>query len=438
MQLTTHQPITRRDRWGWYLYDFGSSAYAAVVLLAIYSAYFKDGVVGGERGTQLWGIAVGIAMLIVAVISPILGTIADHAGSKKRFLAFFTSISIIATALLFFVQQGDIFLGMFFFIIAEIGYRAAQVFYNGLLPEIAEEGEIGRISGTGWAIGSLGGILCLIIVLPLVVTLGDQYPNNLIVRSTLPITALFFALSAIPLFLWLKERTEPQRLSPAQLTIGFRQLAATARKARHYREYLKFLLSFVIYHDGVMITLNFAAIIGAVLYGFDQTELILLIILVQVTNVAGAYLFGVMADRRGSKRALTISIGMMIVVVIPLWFTSTGMAFYLIGSAAGFAMAGIQSVSRTMVSQLAPAGQSAEFYGLFAVAGRSSSFIGPTLFGIVAASATRRFLAQGMGNLAAEQLGIKVAVGTIILFLVIGGTILLTVNEKKHANVTQS
>lgn len=436
MQLTTNTPATKRDRWGWYLYDFGSSAYAAVVLLAIYSAYFKDGVVGGERGTQLWGIAVGIAMLTVAIISPILGTIADYAGSKKRFLAFFTATSIIATALLFFVQQGDIFIGMFFFIIAETGYRAAQVFYNGLLPEIAEEGEIGRVSGTGWAVGSLGGILCLIIVLPLVVLLGDDYPNNLIVRSTFPITAIFFALSTIPLYLWVTERATPQRLSLSQLTIGFRQLAATARKARHYSEYLKFLLAFIIYHDGVMITLNFAAIIGAVLYDFDQTQLILLIILVQVTNVAGAYLFGVMADRSGSKRALIISISMMIVIVMPLWFTSGAAAFYLIGSAAGFVMAGIQSVSRTMVSQLAPAGQSAEFYGLFAVAGRSSSFIGPTLFGVVAAAATRRYLAQGMGELAAEQLGIKIAVGTIMLFLAIGGAILLTVNEKKGGNPT--
>ncbi len=434
MQLVTDQPITRRDRWGWYLYDFGSSAYAAVVLLAIYSAYFKDGVVGGERGTQLWGIAVGIAMLITAIISPVLGTIADYAGSKKRFLLFFTTLSVIATGLLFFVQSGNVLLGMTFFIIAEIGYRAAQVFYNGLLPEIADEGEIGRISGTGWAVGSMGGILCLIIVLPLVVVLGEQYPNNLIVRITFPITAIFFALSAVPLFLWLHERATPQRLAPSQLMIGFRQLAATARAARHYREYLKFLLAFIIYHDGVMITLNFASIIGAVLYGFDQTQLIVLIILVQVTNVVGAYLFGIMADRGGSKRALISSIGMMIIVVIPLWFTTTGLAFYLIGAAAGFAMAGIQSVSRTMVSQLAPAGQSAEFYGLFAVAGRSSSFIGPTLFGFVAASATRRYLAQGMGDLAAEQLGIKIAIGTIVLFLTIGGMILLLVNEKKRGN----
>ena len=140
---------SRRERWAWYLYDFGNSAYAAVVLLAIYSAYFKGTVVGGAEGSRLWGIAVGIAMLIVAVTSPVLGTLADFSGAKKRFLFFYTAVTITFCALLFFVQEGDWLTGMLFFILAEIGYRSAQVFYNALLPEIAAPDQIARVSGNG-------------------------------------------------------------------------------------------------------------------------------------------------------------------------------------------------------------------------------------------------------------------------------------------------
>ena len=145
-------------RIAWYLYDFGNSAYASVVLLAIYSAYFKQGVVGGAEGTKLWGFSIAIAMIVVAVISPILGTLADHFALKKRMLWVFTVMSAGFTGSLFFVQKGDIFTGMLFFILAEIGYRAAQVYYDALLPEIADRRDFGKVSGNGWAVGSLGAL----------------------------------------------------------------------------------------------------------------------------------------------------------------------------------------------------------------------------------------------------------------------------------------
>jgi UMF1 family MFS transporter len=219
----TDEKQRRRQHWAWYLYDFGNSAYAAVVVLAVYSAYFKGTVVGGAQGTRLWGIAVGIAMLISALISPILGTIADFSASKKRFLVGFSVLSWIFTALLFFVTKGNIFIGMLFYILAEIGYRAGQVFYNGILPEIASGDEIGRVSGNGWAIGSLGGIVCLLIVLPIIILFkGSDIP----VRLAMVITAVFFAASTIPTILWIKDRATAQKLPPGEnyLSIGFKRL----------------------------------------------------------------------------------------------------------------------------------------------------------------------------------------------------------------------
>jgi UMF1 family MFS transporter len=421
---------TRRERWAWYLYDFGNSAYAAVVLLAIYSAYFKEEVVGGAEGSRFWGIAVGIAMLVVAITSPILGTIADFSGSKKRFLFFYTAMVCLFTATLFFVQKGDVLIGMLFFILAEIGYRSAQVFYNALLPEIAGPEEMGRISGNGWAIGSAGGILCLLLVLPPIVVVGGA----LIVRLSLVFTGVFFALSAVPIFLWLRERAEPQKLPAGEnyLTIAFKRLRRSIKAVRKFREFIKFIIAFLVYNDGILMILDFGAILGAVLYGMKQQELIIFMIIVQLASVAGAYLFGLIADDFGGKRSIVVSLLLTVVPVCWLYFSYSRLEFYFIGALAGFALTGVQSVSRTMVGMFSPPGQSAEFYGFFAVTGRTSSFIGPTVFGLLAAEATQWYMnTQQMTALAAEQAGHRVALFSIAAFLLVGLVLLLLVNEKK-------
>ncbi len=428
---------TRKERIAWYLYDFGNSAYAAVVLLAIYSAYFQSSVVGGSEGTKLWGYAVFVAMLVVAVISPFLGAIADYSGSKKKFLFFFTAQAVIFTGLLFFVVKGAVVMGMVFFILAEIGYRASQVFYNGFLPEIASTEEMGRIAGLGWAIGSSGGIVALIIVLAMIMGSGQ---SNLMVRASFIFTAIFFALAALPIFLWLPEKAEKKKLPPGEnyWTIAIKQLKNTISAAASFREFLKFMIAFLIYNDGVIMALDFAAILGGVLFGIDQQGLILLMILVQITNVIGAYLFGWMVDRAGGKRTLIFSILLLILDVFWLYFATTAFQFYIIASIAGFAMAGIQSTSRTMVGMFSPPGRSAEFYGFFALTGRTSSFIGPAVFGWLAAMMTAHYLNLGMGENLAEQGGHRVATLSIAAFLFIGMLILLWVDEKKAVAAAQA
>lgn len=420
-----------REHRAWYMYDFGNSAYAAVVLLAVYSAYFKEGVVGGAEGSRLWGVSVGIAMLVVAIAAPILGTIADFSASKKRFLFLFSIITWIFTALLFFVEKGDIFIGMLFFILAEIGYRGGQVFYNSLLPEIAEPDEIGRVSGNGWAIGSLGGILALLILLPPIVLIKG---TNLPVRLAFPITAIFFALSTIPAYRWIKERANAQQLPEGEnyISIGFKRLARTFRSVRRFKEFVKFMISFLIYNDGILMALNFAAIIGAVLYGMNQTQMIIFMIIIQITSIGGAYGFALIGDKIGYKRSLIYAILGMAAAILWMLFNQTLTGFFIIGALAGFMLTGVQSVSRAMVGMFAPKGQSAEFFGLFAVIGRTSSFIGPTVYGFLALWAARWFERnQAMGTLAAEQAGQRVAIASILVFLFTGLFLLLQVNEKK-------
>ncbi|MFH1086792.1 MAG: MFS transporter, partial [Chloroflexota bacterium] len=303
-----------RERRAWYMYDFGNSAYAAVVLLAVYSAYFKGTVVGGAEGSRLWGLSVGIAMLVVAVISPVLGAIADHSAYKKRFLLAFTVLACVFTALLFLVSKGDVALGMTLFILAEIGYRGAQVFYNALLPDIAGPEEMAAVSGRGWAVGSAGGIVCLLIILPLIMLVKGP----LMVRLSFVITAVFFAVSSIPLFLRLREKGLRRSIPAGQshLSLAFGRNWRTIKSAGQFREFLKFMAACLVYNDGVMMAMDFAAIIGAVLFGMTQQMLIIFVIVVQVTNVAGAYAFGLLAERMSCKRALILSIVLLIAAVL--------------------------------------------------------------------------------------------------------------------------
>ena len=427
MSIFSKLKTSNKEHLAWYLYDFGNSAYAAVVLLAVYSAYFHDVVVGGARGTDLWGRSLLFAMFVVAVIAPILGAIADFTASKKRFLFMFSALSWVFTGLLFFVQKGDILIGMLFFIIAEIGYRSAQIFYNSLLPEIAEPEDIGRISGNGWAIGSLGGILCLIIVLAFIQTIGGP----LIIRLSLVFTSLYFATATIPAFLWIREKAVARELPAGEsyLTIAFSRIVDTAKSLGEFKDFLRFIIAFFIYNEGILMALNFAAIIGAVLFGMVQEQLIIFMIVVQITSVMGAYLGGIVGNRIGFKRTLVYSLVMMTFVVLSMIFAQNLTHFYIIGALAGFALTGVQSVSRALVGYFAPEGRSAEFYGFFAFTGRTSSFIGPWVYGRLAFIFAIFYQNRGQVELIAEQYGQRVAIGSIAVFLFAGLWILLKVND---------
>lgn len=443
MQKTAAASASRRkERWIWYLFDVGNSAYAAVVILAIYAAYFKEHVVGGVEGSRLWGLSVGIAMLVVALIAPVLGVIADFAGSKKRFLLLFTVLCCGATASLFFVQEGDVLLGMVLFILAEIGYRGGQVFYNSLLPEIADREDFGRVSGYGWAIGLMGGIVCLFMVLGLVMSREGTW----MVRLSLVITALYFALFASPLFLWLDEKAQHKEMPPGEnyFSVAVKRLKKTVSSVSDHREFIKYIIAFLIYNDGILMMINFAAIFGVVMFGLQQQQIILFMILIQVTSVVGAFFSGWLTDFISAKKTLVIFLLLMVASVIGLFLNQDVQGFFVVGGVAGLALSSVQAVSRAMVGKLSPEGRSAEFYGFFAVAGRTSSFIGPAIYGWVAAETALWFESRGAsarflwfrfleeGTNFAEQVGQRVAIFPVLLFLLVGLALLLSVDEKGH------
>lgn len=437
--LSNKQP-TRKSRWSWYFYDFGNSAYASVVLLAVYSAYFKNAVVGGAEGTRLWGISVGVAAILVAILSPVLGTIADFSRSKKKLLIIFSAMAIIFTAMLFFVRADNtyfggkynVLFGMLFFILADIGYRAAQVFYDALLVDVSTPKTIGSVSGKGWAVGMIGGIICLLIVLLPIQTIGNSF-----IPYAFLITAGFYLLSSIPIFLWVKETSEPEPLPKGESTfsLALKKLGQTFRDVRKYKEFIKYMIAFLIYNDGIMMLMDFAAIIGATLFGMEQTQLIIFVIIIQVAGTFGALLFGRISDKRTSKTAIIFSLIILIGAVIWLFFIKDITWFFVVGALAGFSLSGAQAVSRTMVTQLAPASKTTEFFGFLSVAGRTSTFVGPLVFGTISFRANNYYLAQGLEAKLAEHYGLYWAIGSIVLFLVVGMFFLLFVRHVKEADL---
>lgn len=426
-----HEQKIRRSRWAWYLYDFGNSAYAAVILLAVFSRYFVEEVAKDTSlpGTTLWNYAVVIAAIFVAILSPILGTIADFSRSKKKLLFIFTAIAIVFTGLLFFIKEGDVILGMVFFILAEIGYRASQVFYDSLLVDVSTPETIGKVSGNGWAMGMLGGILCLVVVLVPIQVIG----GNLMIRLAFLITATFFLISSIPVFLIVKQINEPEKLPEGTSTVkmAFSKLAETFRDVKRYKEFVKYGIAFLIYNDGIMMLMDNAALIAAILYGFKTSELIILIIILQIAGAVGSYLFGWISNKYSSKQAIVFALIMLIAVVGLLFITDDKAFFYIIGALAGFSLSGVQAVSRTMVSQLSPQTKTAEFFGFLSVAGRTSTAIGPFVFGTTYLVMRHWLIINDKINLASTN-AMKWAIGTVVAFLLIGLVFLLRVKKVTH------
>ena len=429
MQNLSRDPVARRARRAWYLYDFGNSAYAAIILLAVFSPYFKDVIVGnGAEGTRLWGISVGIASVLTALMSPVFGTIADFTRAKKKFLFAFTALSVISTALLFFAGPGDVLTGMVFFILAEIGYRGAQVFYDALLTDISTPETVGTISGIGWGLGMLGGIAALLLVLVPIKTIGNSF-----IPYTFLLTALIYALSALPTFVFVRETSEPEQRTPGKsvLSLAFGKLIETFRSVRRHREFVKYALAFLLYNDGIMMLMDFAAIIGGTLFGLEQLQLIVFVILIHISGALGALLLGKIADQWGGKRAILLALGILTFAIFGLLIIDRLLWFYIIGFIAGFSLSGAQAVSRSMVSQLAPREQVAEFYGFLSVAGRTSTFVGPLVFSTLSYRMHNHYIRLGYASAAAEEIGLLYAIGAIIVFLVVGALLLTKVRVKE-------
>ena len=381
---------------------------------------------GRVSATALWGYSVSASMLLVAMSAPILGAIADYTASKKRFLFVFCYAGVLATCFLFLAGPGDIWWAVSFYILSNMGMEWSLTFYNGFLPEIASREKMGRISGFGWALGYVGGVLCLLLNLAMIQRpdwFGLPDTDYIPIRASLLVVALWWGIFSIPTFVWLRERAQAKQRPPgtSYLKIGFQRLALTLRKVRQFRELVKFLVAFLIYNDGVQTVIIMAAVFGAEVLHMPQEELILCFILIHVVAFFGALIFGHLADRLMTKRAINISLLLWSGALVYALVIDQSWQFWILAVVIGFVLGGIQACSRALLAQFTPRENSAEFFGFFSTGGKFAAIFGPALFGLITdVTGSARF-----GLLSA------------LFFLLLGWSLLYFVDEEKGIRESQ-
>jgi UMF1 family MFS transporter len=379
--------VRRREVLAWALYDFANSGYATVVLTAVYNVFFVDVIAGGASwATLAWTAALSFSSLVALMMAPALGAWADANRGKKRLLALSTAGCVLATAALALPGQGEVWFAAALIVISNVSFSLAEGLIAAFLPELAQPAALGRVSGWGWSFGYFGGMLTL--GASLVVVLHAQalhQPATTYVPQTMFIVAGVFALASVPTFVWLRERgidlvvdAKPK----ARISIK-RAAAAFFSTLRQFPDFAALLACAVFYQAGIAVVIALAAVYAQAVMNFDMTQTMMLVFTVNIAAAIGAFGFGHVQDRVGHRLALALTIMAWIGMVLIAAFTSSLELFWFAASLAGLAMGSSQSCGRALTGLLAPQKRVAEFFGLWTVAVRVASIIGPITYGLV-------------------------------------------------------
>lgn len=411
----------KKETRGWLMYDWANSAFALTVMAAVLPIYYHD-VAGkgleGSLATSYWGYSQTIAMILVAIMAPILGAIADYSGVKKQFLRFFAYMGMIATVLLAFVGEGDYVLASILLIIGTLGFSGGNVFYDAFLPEVSDKDSMDKISAQGYAYGYIGGGLLLFVNLMMIMKPSWFFlPNTMIASQVSFVTVgIWWFLFSIPMFRNVKEQRRNRKKAGQEnyLKIGAQRLMGTLKEINQYKELLKFLVAFWIYNDGISTIIKMATVYGRDI-GIGQTDLIAALLITQFVGIPFAFLFGWLARKITVKPALFLALGVYVLIVILGFFMETALHFYILAIMVGFVQGGAQALSRSAFGSMIPKNRNAEFYGFYGISSKFAAIFGPFLFAAVS---------QASGN---SRWGIL----SVASFFVIGIIILMFVNFDK-------
>ncbi|MFP4021745.1 MAG: MFS transporter [Halanaerobium sp.] len=376
----------KKTVYAWAMYDWANSAFATVILAAVLPIFYKD-VAGinlpGNLATSYWGYTQTIAMIIIALISPVLGAAADYSDSKKSFLKFFIFLGVTGTALLFFVNQGDYLLASFFFIIANIGFSGGNVFYDGFLTDISDSESIDYISSLGYAAGYLGGGLLLALNLLMISkpALFGISSVTAAVQISFITVAGWWLIFSLPAFKYLPESKKKVEKVPLKkyTVMAFGRLKSTFVNIRKYRELWKFLLAFWLYNDGIGTIIRMAAIYGREV-GIGQTDLIGALLLTQFVGIPFALIFAKIAGQITAKKGIYLALMIYTAITIYGYFLDSALDFWILAGIVGMVQGGAQALSRSLYGAMVPESKSAEFFGFFGVSSKFAAIVGPSVF----------------------------------------------------------
>ena len=409
----------KRGLISWCLYDWANSAYPTVITTFVFATYYTQAIAETpEQGTGQLSWALGIAGLVVAVMSPPMGAIADRIGARKPWLAIFTALCVGATGLLWYARPSPdfAFLALVLLVISSVAFEFGSVFYNAMLPELAPKAMIGRISGWGWGLGYVGGLLCLAVALVGFVQtdaawfgVGKSDAAN--VRATAVLAAVWFGVFAIPLFIFTPDRPNTRVSLGTAVREGLEVLAQTAKKTHNFAGIVRFLIARMIYTDGLGTLFAFGGIYAAGTFGMELAEVIQFGIALNVTAGIGAAAFAWLDDKTGAKPVIVIALVALIFFSSAALVVESKLLFWLLGLGLGIFVGPAQAASRSMMARLAPEEMRAEMFGLFAFSGKLTAFLGPIVLGRI----TLAFDSQRAG------------MASIVVFLVVGLLLLLPV-----------
>jgi UMF1 family MFS transporter len=404
----------------WCIYDWACSAFPIIVTTFIFATYFTAQVAVNEiSGTYLWANATALAGIIIAILSPIVGAIADHRGHHKRWLFAFTLLCIISSALLWYAYPAptSIYYTLTCVVFGTVGLELAIVFYNSFLPHIAPKKYLGRISGWAWGLGYLGGILSLSIVLFVFIKGNHAWLNAQTaasVRICGPLVALWFAMFSLPLFIFIPDTKLTQLTIIQAIRRGLQELGQTLRALPTEKNLLLYLVAHLIYTDGLNTLFAFGGIYAAGTFKMNMTGVILFGITMNISAGIGAILLAWVDDYLGSKPTILISLVCLIFLSIPLLIVKEASHFWGYALFLSLFLGPTQAASRSLMARLVPEEKSAEMFGIYAFSGRITAFLGPWLLGL----ATVYFASQRAG------------MATILLFFILGAILMCFVREK--------
>jgi len=415
----------------WTMYDWANSAFATTIMAAILPNYFGM-YIATEASLTLWGYTVAIGSLIAALISPILGAIADFRGSKKTFMGFFVALGVASTALMYLVDTpGDWLLASILYILGTIGFAGSLVFYDALLPHIADPDEIDEVSSRGYAMGYIGGGLLLLINVAMIFVGPRFLPNMaendavaLMMRLSLSSVAVWWAVFSIPIFRHVKEperKIEKGEEDMNLVVAGFKRFFTSLKDISKFRDLFLFLLAFFVYANGIGTIITMAVAFGTDL-GFGTTILIGTLLMVQFIAAPFAILFGKISKKLGVKKSINISLLIYTLISIIGFLMSKEWHFILLGFAVATVQGGSQALSRSLMGQLMPKSKSAEFFGFFSVSEKFNTVIGPILFSVIN---------QLTGNS-------RLAIISLVIFFLAGIALLSKVDIKKGIAVAKA
>ena len=425
---------------GWALYDWGNSAFATTVMAGFFPIFFKQYWSYGadvNMSTAQLGLGNALASLLVAIMAPVLGAIADKGGVRKKLLIFFAYLGVLMTAALFVVQKGAWAWAIFIYAMGSIGFAGANVFYDSLLPGITDKKNIDFVSAFGFSMGYLGGGL-LFLINVLMTLMPDKFglPDaGMAVRLSFVSVAVWWGFFTIFTILWVPEDRESVQSKKTLEIIasGFRQFFGTLKKIRHLKTVLTFLLAYWFYIDGVDTIIKMAVDYGMSI-GFQPNDLIKALLITQFVGFPAALLFGKLGQKWGVRKSIYLAIGIYICVTIWGTLMTEKYEFYILAIVIGLVQGGIQALSRSYYSRLIPKSMAAEFYGFYNMLGKFAAILGPMLMGIVGLFARRLLMppAPTLEQIATVgQSASRWGIGSILLLFIAGAILFYLVDEDK-------